>query len=153
MQYGVLLYSLYPGRTPPVTWTCLNSGLNSTQVFRIFSLLNLRPLKVSHCPLSGAEVRAMLPSYLDLPGEHRTAEEQVAWQVSCQACYCQSWGHLAGKCQSYGHHFQSWGHHYCQTEKLSSGSHSCGNSWPGRSEWHDGWNGSQVSLSLSSPSA
>ena len=35
LQYGVLLYSLYPGRTPPVTWTCLNSGLNSTQVFRI----------------------------------------------------------------------------------------------------------------------
>ena len=56
--------------------TQLNSGVQDC------SLPTLKSLKVSHCPLSGPEVRAMLPSHLDLPGEHRTAEEQVAWQVS-----------------------------------------------------------------------
>ena len=36
-QYGVLLYSLYPGRTPPETWTCLPTdqpaNMTSDEVF------------------------------------------------------------------------------------------------------------------------
>ena len=66
--YGVLLYCLYPSRVPPVDWTCLTNKTGEA---------------VLRCPSSGEEVRAAVPRCLDLqlPGDHRTAGDQAAWQV------------------------------------------------------------------------
>ena len=66
--YGVLLYCLYPSRVPPADWTCLTNATGEAVV---------------RCPSSGEEVRAAVPGCLDLqlPGDHRTAGDQAAWQV------------------------------------------------------------------------
>jgi len=63
LNYSISLYNLYPARTPPAGWTCLE---------------NKTIKEVVLCPSTGDEIRSFI--HPDLPEDHRTALQQAGWQ-------------------------------------------------------------------------
>ena len=85
-QYGVLLYSLYPGRTPPETWTCLKTNSTMDEVLLVCSSSeNLQRSPSVHSP--GRKCVPCFPPTSTCPGSTGLLRSRSPGrQVTCRKC-------------------------------------------------------------------